>query len=351
MGHHYDDNLGALLIGQMISTFLYGISTLQTYVYLIRFPRDSPELKIWWGMVGRMSGQDASSDHESFATRSFFVNHLLTLLQLVVAAVVQTFFIRRIHKCWWNHHVILRCADFAAVCQTTLTRYTLPSLLVRDAAAFMLVLAHLGLGAEATVKVISTFHSSTLDSLSWLAFPAAFPYTLLAVISDAFIAGTLIYLSRGRTPEWDSPRVQTLAMQFVTFAVNRCVLITAAALVRLITFTVLPWTAWFIATDFIMGKLYANSFMACLNARSFFPTPQASRADTAIFSSVPDISVRSNGSVLPQSYSPMPRRPASRALSLPDLVFCKTKVKGSGMAGPSSSTAERDLCPCLLETR
>ncbi|KAI0367795.1 hypothetical protein BV20DRAFT_970119 [Pilatotrama ljubarskyi] len=348
MGHHYDDNLGALLIGQMISTFLYGISTLQTYVYLIRFPRDSPELKIWvllvwlldsanvilvchglyywaWGMVGSMPGQNTSSDHESFARRSFFVS---AVMNLVVAAVVQSFFIKRIHK----------------LCQTKLTRYTLPSLLT------LLVLAHLALGAEATVKVVATFESSSLDSLSWLAFPAAFPYTLLAVLSDAFIAGTLIYLSHGRTPEWDSPRVQTLAMQCVTFAVNRCVLITAAAFVRLITFTVLPWTAWFIATDFIMGKLYANSFMACLNARSLFPTPQASRADTAIFSSVPDISVRS-GSILPQSYSPMPRRPASRALSLPDLVFCKTKVKGNGIAGPSSSTAERDLCPCLLDTR
>ncbi|KAJ8489918.1 hypothetical protein ONZ51_g2637 [Trametes cubensis] len=178
-------------------------------------------------------------------------------------------------------------------------------------------------------------------------YPAALPYTLLAVLSDAFIAGTLIQLSRGRTPDLD--RVHTLAMQTVTFAVNRCVLVTVAALIRLIVFTIVPWTAWFIAADFIMGKLYANSFMACLNARSFFPTPQASLGDTAIFSSVPDISVRSNGSVLPASYSPTPRRPSSRALSLPDMVFCKTKLKGS-VAGPSA-VAERDVCPCLLETR
>ncbi|KAI0635962.1 hypothetical protein C8Q77DRAFT_1100635 [Trametes polyzona] len=343
MGHHYDDNLGALLIGQMISTFLYGISTLQTYVYLIRFPRDSPELKIWvllvwvldsanvvlvchglyywaWGLVGN----GANAGHEPFARRSFFAS---AVLNLVVAAVVQSFFIKRIHK----------------LCQTTLTRYLLPSLLT------ILVLAHLGLGAGAIVKVITTFHSSTLDSLSRIAFSAALPYTLLAVLSDAFIAGTLIQLSRGRTPEWDSPRVQTFAMQFVTFAINRCVLITIAALVRLIAFTILPWTAWFIATDFIMGKLYANSFMACLNARSFFPTPHGSRGDTAIFSSVPDISVRSNASVIPPSHSPMPRRPSSGALSLPDMVFCKTKFKG-GTAEPSSVT-EREVCPCMLEPR
>ncbi|KAH9903059.1 hypothetical protein C8Q73DRAFT_33699 [Cubamyces lactineus] len=346
MGHRYNDNLGALLIGQMISTFLYGISTLQTYVYLIRFPRDSPELKIWvllvwaldsvnvilvchglyywaWGMVGNPPGQGTAS-HQSFAERSFFVS---AVLNLIVAAVVQSFFIKRIHK----------------LCQTSATRVVLPTLLS------LLVLAHVGLGAEATVKVVKSFQSTSLDSLSWLAYPAALPYTLLAVLSDAFIAGTLIQLSRGRTPDLDSPRLHTLAMETVTFAVNRCVLVTVAALIRLIVFTVVPWTAWFIAADFIMGKLYANSFMACLNARSFFPTPQASLGDTAIFSSVPDISVRSNGSVAPASYSPTPRRPSSRALSLPDMVFCKTKLKG-GVAG-SSAVAERDICPCLLETR
>ncbi|KAH9846686.1 hypothetical protein C2E23DRAFT_569247 [Lenzites betulinus] len=136
-------------------------------------------------------------------------------------------------------------------------------------------------------------------------------------------------------------------MQLVTFAINRCVLVTVAALVRLIAFTVLPWTAWFIATDFIMGKLYANSFMACLNARSFFPTPHASRGDTAIFSSVPDISVRSNGSIIPPSHTPMARRPSSRALSLPDMVFSKAKFKGGGIEGPSSSVTEREVCPCM----
>ncbi|KAI9061303.1 hypothetical protein FKP32DRAFT_1576277 [Trametes sanguinea] len=331
MGHHYDDNLGALLIGQMISTFLYGISTLQTYVYLIRFPRDSPELKIWWGMVGATSNHPMNADHQTFAKRSFFAS---AVLNLVVAAVVQSFFIKRIHKRRQSVFVLAHVGLGVGQCNWV-EKPIAPMALTRP--------------AEATVKVINTFESDSLDSLSWLAYSSALPYTLLSVISDAFIAGTLIQLSRGRTPELDSPRVQTLAMQAVTFAVNRCVLLTVAALARLVAFTILPWTAWFIAADFIMGKLYANSFMACLNARTFFPTPQASLRDTAIFSSVPDVSVRSNGSVVPRSYSPLPRRPSSRALSLPDLVFCKTKIKGGAAAGPS--VTERDICPCMLETR
>ncbi|KAI0775179.1 hypothetical protein BD413DRAFT_295512 [Trametes elegans] len=278
-------------------------------------------LYFWaWGMVIQ-KGDSRVNSHESLATR-----YISSMLNLVVAAAVQTFFIKRIHK----------------LCQSRFARYTLPTVLS------VLVLAHLGLGAEAAVKVITTFRSTSLDSLSKVAFSAALPYTLLAVLSDAFIAGTLIQLSRGRTPEWESTKLNTLIMQAVTFSINRCVLLTIAAFVRLIAFTILPWTAWFIAVDFIMGKLYANSFMACLNARSLFPSPQISRVDTAIFSSVPDVSVRSNASVVPQSYSPMPRRPASRAVSLPDLVFCK--AKGRGGAPAPSTVAEREVCPCMLAT-
>ncbi|KAI0787635.1 hypothetical protein C8Q74DRAFT_620015 [Fomes fomentarius] len=335
MGRHYDDNLGALLIGQMISTFLYGISTLQTYVYLMRFPRDRPKLKAWvllvwvldsvhvilvchglyywgWGMVNAGgSNPDTGFDHETLAKRSFYVS---AVLNLIVAAVVQCFFIHQIHK----------------LCQSRFARYTLPSTMT------VLVLAHLALGAEAVVKLISTFQITTLTSLTSLAYSAALPYTLLAFISDVFLAGTLTLMSRGRTPQRENPPFNSLIHQAITFLVHRCILLSIAALARLIVFTMLPWTAWFIATDFIMGKLYANSFVACLNARPMFPTPIGS-VDSAIFSSVPDISVRSNG-------------PASRAVSLPEMVFCKNT---SGKCGntTSASISTRELCPCMLASR
>ena len=153
---------------------------------------------------------------------------------------------------------------------------------------------------------------------------------------------------------------------------------------------ILPWTAWFMVADFIMGKraysplhqpgtgtdniraVYANSFMACLNARSgMSPDPEASQFDTAMFSSVPDVSVQSNGSILPSSYAPTPHngahRPVSvgrtsshtfsattltevqRPASLPDLVFCKNTHKGGIIA--TTSLAPGGVCPCMLATR
>ncbi|KAK7690670.1 hypothetical protein QCA50_005769 [Cerrena zonata] len=47
----FDDGFGALLVGQIVTTFLYGLSTLQTYTYYNKYPRDGKELKIWVGAI------------------------------------------------------------------------------------------------------------------------------------------------------------------------------------------------------------------------------------------------------------------------------------------------------------
>ena len=65
--------------------------------------------------------------------------------------------------------------------------------------------------------------------------------------------------------------------------------------------------------------VYANSLMACLNARSLFPEREASQFDTAMFSSVPDVSVQSNGSILPSSFAPTPHNGTHRPVSVSPL--------------------------------
>ncbi|EJF64926.1 hypothetical protein DICSQDRAFT_167072 [Dichomitus squalens LYAD-421 SS1] len=234
----------------------------------MRFPRDGPELKSWvvivwalntanvvlvchglyywaWSLVVGTAMTGINVQHQVLAKRSVAISpgQLLMLIaknndQLVLcfssieSAVVQCFFMKRIYK----------------LCQTRLTRYTLPITMA------LLVLAHLVLGAQTMVKVISTFESSSLDSLEALAFSTTLPYMVLAVASDGFLAGTLTLMSRGRNPEWDKSIMTLFIHQAITLLINRCVLIAVAAIARLVMFTILPWTAWFIVADFIMGK-------------------------------------------------------------------------------------------------
>ncbi|KAH9945159.1 uncharacterized protein BXZ73DRAFT_39001, partial [Epithele typhae] len=319
---------GALLIGQMISTFLYGISTLQTYVYLMRFPRDGPELKIWWASDGTTQGSGHRQRHFRCGSVRF----------LVVAAVVQCFFIQRIHRCKPPTH---RCIH-------PFTR--------KHTAQAILVIAHIALGAEATAKIISTFQSFRLTSLASLAFSVTMPYTLVAMLSDGFLACTLTILSRGRTPDRDGGVIYSATHQVITLLINRCTLLMCAAIVRFIIFMFLPWTAWFIADEFIMGKLYANSFMACLNARSLVVEAQCTYGNDAVFSTVPDISIVSTGSfVIPTSFTPIPSsavaRQLSRTTSLPEIAFCRNKGRCLIPTVTSPPFGARKICPCMLATR
>ncbi|PIL35549.1 hypothetical protein GSI_02277 [Ganoderma sinense ZZ0214-1] len=290
----------------------------------MRFPRDAPEVKIWvmlvwaldssnvvlvchglyywaWSLVSGNLTDENNTQREAFSKRSFCAS---AVLNLVVAAVVQCFFIKRIYK--HTSHKIPAANDHGR-------RVEIPF----EYAANM---------------------TSSLDSLASLKPSDTLPYMILAVASDLFLAGTLTSMSRGRSPQWNVYvqqallRLRSMFHQVITLLINRCILISGAAIARLVIFMILPWTAWFMVADFIMGKLYANSFMACLNARSLFPERGASQFDTAMFSSVPDVSVQSNGSVLPSSFAPTPHngthRPVSRPASLPDLVFCKNGHKG-----------------------
>ncbi|TBU48821.1 hypothetical protein BD309DRAFT_948612 [Dichomitus squalens] len=87
--------------------------------------------------------------------------------------------------------------------------------------------------------------------------------------------------------------------------------------------------------------------------------PDEQEFETAMFSSVPDISVMStNGSVLPAFYTPTPRngthRTVSRPASLPEVVFCTNTAKCGVIAtNPPvpASRAPRGVCPCMLATR
>ncbi|TBU33312.1 hypothetical protein BD311DRAFT_652054 [Dichomitus squalens] len=234
----------------------------------MRFPRDGPELKSWvrlsltaralntanvvlvchglyywaWSLVVGTAMTGINVQHQVLAKRSVAISpgQLLMLIaknndQLVLCksdSLCTLFFIKRIYK----------------LCQTRLARYTLPITMA------LLVLAHLVLGAQTMVKVISTFESSSLDSLEALAFSTTLPYMVLAVASDGFLAGTLTLMSRGRNPEWDKSIMNSFIHQAITLLINRCVLIAVAAIARLVIFTILPWTAWFIVADFIMGK-------------------------------------------------------------------------------------------------
>jgi len=96
-------------------------------------------------------------------------------------------------------------------------------------------------------------------------FIAALPFAVAAILSDVLIAVTLcILLGSSRTEFEDT---NSLINKLMVFAINRTLLTSVVAIAEVIVFVILPNSFYTFGIDFIIGKLYANSFLATLNSR------------------------------------------------------------------------------------
>ncbi|KAL4252276.1 hypothetical protein ABKN59_002549 [Abortiporus biennis] len=277
------DELGALLTGLIVATFLYGIGTLQAYIYFTKYPQDRVELKLWVGAVWAIDtanialvcralykialsmilGAEAGASSMTSGKRSLDISSGFNVL---VAVLVQIFFVKRIYQ----------------LCRAP-TRYWLAGILT------ILVATHFGLGSDAVVQVINAFnsdhHPDPVEPLAGITFSAVVPYTIAAVLSDVAISVVLIIVLRARRSEFES--MNSVVDRLMNFSLTRCVVVSVAALVRLITYVAVPGTLWFVATDFIMGKLYAISLMSLLNSRrASLPATTESDLETPVFTTV-----------------------------------------------------------------
>jgi len=108
------------------------------------------------------------------------------------------------------------------------------------------------------------FHKD-FTALHQMTLIAAMPFALFAVLSDVCITAALCVLLYGRRGIFR--RTHAIIDTLIVYAINRCLLTSAVAIIEVIVFSTSPNSLWFIAIDFVIGKLYANSFLASLNSR------------------------------------------------------------------------------------
>jgi len=129
----------------------------------------------------------------------------------------------------------------------------------------LFVLAHVCFGIE---TVVFLFIKKELRKLTEITLIAAMPFALCAVLSDISIAAALCVLLYGSRTGFR--RTNTLINTLMVYAINRCVLTSVVAVAEVIAFAASPHSLWFLAIDFVIGKLYANSLLATLNSRRSF---------------------------------------------------------------------------------
>ncbi|KAH7920433.1 hypothetical protein BV22DRAFT_802879 [Leucogyrophana mollusca] len=240
---------GAGYIGGMVTMALYGITTLQTYLYFVYYPNDTRWMKllvtgIWvldtlhvslmchslyYYLVSNYSNPSALASGVWSLFASLAIN-------LCIAVLVQTFFSVRIFRL-----------------SSPRIRWWLTSLIM------VIVIAHFE-------TVILMFMRKRFSALPEVTLIAAMPFALTAVLSDICIAAALCVLLHTKRSVFR--RTNILVNTLIVYAINRCLLTSVVAIVEVIVFATSPNSLWFLAIDFLIGKLYANSLLASLNSRS-----------------------------------------------------------------------------------
>ncbi|KAF5378576.1 hypothetical protein D9615_007127 [Tricholomella constricta] len=247
-----DDTFGASFIGVLFTAMLYGITTLQTYIFYNNYSKDKFSNKllvavIWILDTAHMIFVSMSMYHYlitnfanlpalAFGHWSLFVS---VVMNIIIAFLVHVFFTVRIF------HLSSRRVKM----------WLTPLI-------SLLVVAHLCFGIE---TVVFLFIKKELSKLPEITMFAAMPFALFAVLSDIFIAAALCILLHGSRTGFR--RTNTLVNTLMVYAINRCVLTSVVAVAEVIAFAASPHSLWFLAIDFVVGKLYANSLLAHLNSR------------------------------------------------------------------------------------
>ncbi|KLO08420.1 hypothetical protein SCHPADRAFT_944472 [Schizopora paradoxa] len=244
---------GAAYIGAMVALVLYGITTLQTYFYFIYYPRDEMVMKATVAVLWL-----SETLHVGFISH-FMYNYLITnygnpaslaqghwslymsvLCNVVIATVVQAFFATKIYSFGKKKRWITGIISF-------------------------FIVAHFGFGID---FVINLFRINTFSKFIEIKYSTALPFAIAAVIPDLLISGSLcFFLESNKQLVSGFRRTETLINLLMAYAINRALLTSTAAILEIVLYAALPESFAFLAVDFCIGKLYANTLLATLNAR------------------------------------------------------------------------------------
>ncbi|KAF8878227.1 hypothetical protein BD779DRAFT_1555181 [Infundibulicybe gibba] len=260
----FDNTLGAAFIGAIGASILFGITNLQVFLYYHSYPEDWRVQKLivallWLLDVVHLILTVHAVYH--YVVTSF--GNPLALLQVVwslklqiavnviIVLLVQSLYAARVWKLGYQN------------CQT------IP----------WIVLAIVILGyAVGIILAVKTYQISSFDDLNSMSW-AIYASFAMPTIVDFVIAATICYyLQTNRSGFSEANSRIVVVMRYVLisgFATSVC------STVALITYSAMPRNLVFLGIEFLLTKLYVNSFLAMLNARRSLRRKDTTNASTA----------------------------------------------------------------------
>ncbi|EGN94815.1 hypothetical protein SERLA73DRAFT_143687 [Serpula lacrymans var. lacrymans S7.3] len=251
MSQSLADNLGAVFIGVIFSSILFGITNLQTYIYYCRYPKDWYIHKISIGILWALDAVHLALTVD--AVYQYLINgfgNVLALLvivwsfklqiavNIVIILFVQSLYAMRIWKLGRGHrHTLLPCL-----------------------VTFVVVAGYV----VGILLVIETFRMTTwaeLDTISWAIYAS---FATSTGVDFVIAAVMCYYLHKSKSGFTGSENIINRLMQYT---LSSGLVTSACSMSALIAYALMPTNLIFLAIEFSLTKLYINSFLAMLNAR------------------------------------------------------------------------------------
>ncbi|KAJ7659089.1 hypothetical protein DFH06DRAFT_1472546 [Mycena polygramma] len=250
-----DNTFGAFLIGTLVSYALFGVETVQVYVYYDRFPQDSRTMKamvaaLWCGELAH-TVSIASLLYTMIITNFGHPERLIVLptswlvaapLGSLVAFGVQSFFAFRIYK-------LSRSLWIPGLCWALS--------LFRLGPANVIVFTF---GATEPLAELLSRWGSLFDAV-WAA----------SAVNDIIIALTLVYsLYHRRSSALE--RTAAIVDKLIAWTIETGLITSVASIVLMSVFITMPTNFIWISIVVIIPRLFSNSFLASLNSRAALRT-------------------------------------------------------------------------------
>ncbi|GLB44434.1 hypothetical protein LshimejAT787_1700610 [Lyophyllum shimeji] len=246
------NTVGALLLGLVGATFLYGITTLQAYWYYHRFARDSLLHKVSVGLLWALD-----TFHLALTIHAVYMyivpgfGNLAGLLHIywsikvqvsinvVVVLIVQSLYAYRVWILGGYHRGLLGYFVTAVVA---------------GGFAIGIILAY---------QLFTVGSYPELDGISWAINASLATSTAI----DFVIAGAMCFYLRKSKGTYNASRLNSRISRMMQYMLGSGLFTSACSLSAMFSYILLPDTFVFLAVQFILTKLYVGSFFAMLNAR------------------------------------------------------------------------------------
>ncbi|KAI0357246.1 hypothetical protein OH77DRAFT_1435937 [Trametes cingulata] len=236
-----DDTLGAAFMGHFVTTVLYGITTLQAFMYYRRHHRDTPALKFSVLVLWLLD-----SLHAGLITGAMYWYCITNFTNLLA-----------IQRPIWPIPTMVLVSNIS---NSIVLTFRTASSATAYGNAFLSVF----------IFVDATYFTAKLYNISSYAEISDFSWSLYLGLSVEATVDLIVALAQCvllRSFETGIRRTDMVIRVLITYSINTGLLTSMCAIGALVSYAAEPTKFIYFAFYFVLSKLYVNSLLATLNAR------------------------------------------------------------------------------------